>query len=200
MLFRSYLPGTRYDPGITWWEQTPAFNAYLSRCSALLQAGRFVADAVIYQGDNIGRGEPMKKVYPTLGEGYDHDNCNEEVLLIRMNVKDGRLVLPDGMSYRVLVLPDHQPSTLAALEKVASMIEAGATVVGPTPTGLAGQSSTSDQAKFHALVARVWGSDSERSAVVKRRIGAGCLVSGLSARQALQEAGVPPDFEQHGLT
>jgi alpha-L-rhamnosidase len=195
-----YLPGTRYDPGITWWEQTPAFNAYLSRCSALLQAGRFVADAVIYQGDNIGRGEPMKKLYPTLGDGYDHDNCNEEVLLTRMRAKDGRLVLPDGMSYRVLVLPDNQPITLAALEKVASLIEAGATIVGPPPAGLPGLSLAADQAKFDGLVARLWGSDSQSSAAVKRRLGAGCLVSGLSARQALQDAGVPPDFEQSGLS
>src|ERR1035438_3764688 len=117
-----------------------------------------------------------------------------------MNVKDGRLVLPDGISYRVLVLPDNQPITLAALDTVPSLIESGATVVGPPPTGLAGQSSTSDQAKFHALVARVWGSDSERSAVVKRRMGPGCLLSGLSARKALQGAGVPPDFEQCGLS
>ncbi len=118
-----YLPGTHYDPQITWWDQTPAFNAYLSRCSALLQEGKFVADAMIYQGDNIGRGEPMKRIYPTLGEGYDHDDCNEEVLLTRLSVKDGRLVLPDGMSYRVLILPDPQPISLAALEKVASLIE-----------------------------------------------------------------------------
>jgi hypothetical protein len=117
-----------------------------------------------------------------------------------MNVKDGRLVLPDGMSYRVLVLPDQQPITLAALEKVASLLEAGATVVGPPPTGLAGLSLTTEPAKFNALLARLWGSDSQRSAVVKRRIGAGCLVSGLSARQALQDAGVPPDFEQRGLS
>src|ERR1035438_3299043 len=142
----------------------------------------------------------MKKICPTLGEGYDHDNCNEEVLLNRMNVQDGRLVLPDGMSYRVLILPDNQPSTLEALEKVASLIESGATVVGPPPTGLAGMSLTSDQAKFKELVARLWGSDSKRSAAVKRRMGAGCLVSGLSARQALQDADVPPDFEQRGLS
>lgn len=195
-----YLPGTHYNPRITWWEQTPAFNTYLARCSTLLQAGKFVADAVIYQGDNIGRGEPMKKVCPTLGEGYDHDNCNEEVLLTRMNVRDGRLVLTDGMSYRVLVLPNQQPISLAALEKVASLIEAGATVVGPPPTGLAGMPLNTDQAKFNALVARLWGGDSQGLGVVQRRIGAGCLVSGLSARQVLQDAGVPPDFEQRGLS
>ncbi len=195
-----YLPGTHYEPGITWWEQTPAFNTYLSRCSGLLQAGKFVADALIYQGDNIGRGEPMKKLHPTLGEGYDHDNCNEEVLLTRLSVQDGRLVLPDGMSYRVLVLPDQQPITLAALEKVASLLEAGATVVGPPPTGLAGMPLNTAQAKFDALVARLWGSASQSAGVAKRRLGAGCLVSGVSARQILQEAGVPPDFEQRGLS
>jgi hypothetical protein len=184
-----YLPGTHYEPGITWWEQTPAFNTYLGRCSALLQKGKFVADAIFYKGDNIGRGEPMKKMSATLGEGYDHDNCNEEVLLARMNARDGRLVLPDGMSYRVLVLPDNQPITLAALKKVASLIESGATVVGPPPTGLAGLPlTTDDQAKFNALVARLWDG------------GPGSLGSGLSARQVLQDAGVPPDFEQRGLS
>ena len=35
--------------------------------------------------------------------GYAYDYVNTEVLLSRMSVKDGRLVLPDGMSYRVLV-------------------------------------------------------------------------------------------------
>ena len=195
-----YTAGTHYDPGITWWEQTPAFNTYLARCSALLQAGRFVADAIFYQGDNIGRGEPMKKIYPTLGEGYDHDNCNEEVLLTRMNVRDGRVVLPDGMSYRVLVLPDNQPITLAALEKVASLIESGATVVGPPPTGLAGLPLGTDQAKFNDLLARLWGSDSRKQDGVKRRLGSGWLVSGLPARQVLHDAGVPPDFVQRGLS
>ena len=44
-----------------------------------------------------------------MGECYDHDNCNSEVLLTRTSVQDGRIVLADGMSYRVLVLPDGQP-------------------------------------------------------------------------------------------
>ncbi len=37
--------------------------------------------------------------------GYNFDTCPPEVVLTRMSVKDGRLVLPDGMSYRLLVLP-----------------------------------------------------------------------------------------------
>ena len=50
-----------------------------------------------------------------------------------MSVKDGRLVLPDGMSYRVLVLPDLPTMTPALLRKVKELVKAGATVVGPPP-------------------------------------------------------------------
>jgi hypothetical protein len=195
-----YLPGTHYDPGITWWEQTPAFNRYLARCSAMLQAGKFVADAIFYQGDNISKGEPMKKIPPGLGEGYDHDNCNTEVLLTRMRVKDRRIVLPDGMSYRVLVLPDTQPITLDALEKVASLIESGATVVGPPPAGMAGMPlRPNEQEEFNSVVARLRGG-MDGTNVTQKKLGAGRLIWGRTVREVLQSDNVPPDFEQTGLS
>src|SRR5208283_3662643 len=99
------------------------------------------------------------------------------------------IVLPDGMSYRVLVLPDSQPMALNALQKVADLIKAGATVVGPQPTGLAGLPMHPDEEeKFDALVAQLWGSDRGSAATIKRQIGAGWLVSGQSARQTLLDS------------
>lgn len=194
-----YAPGTHYDPGITWWEQVPAFNTYLARCSYMLQQGKFVADAIFYNGDNIGDGDPMKVIHPTLGEGYDYDLSNTDVLLTRMSVKDKRIILPDGMSYRVLILPDNQPMALNALQKVAALIEAGATVIGPPPTGLAGLPlAANEEQQFNALVARLWGSNHQSSTAAKQRIGAGYLISGQSAREVLQDAGAPPDFEYTG--
>jgi alpha-L-rhamnosidase len=196
-----YAPGTHYDPRITWWEQASALNTCLARCSYMLQQGKFVADAVFYKGDNIGDGEPMKVIHPTLGEGYDYDCSNADVLLTRMSVKNGRIALPDNMSYRVLVLPDNQPMALNALQKVADLLEAGATVVGPPPTGLAGLPlGSSDEQQFNDLVKRLWGSDRQSSTTVKRRIGAGDLISGQTVREALQSAGTPPDFEYTGLS
>jgi hypothetical protein len=195
------MPGTHYEPRITWWEQTPAFNTYLARCCYLLQQGKFVADAIFYAGDNLGDGEPMQVIHPTLGDGYDYDCSNADVLLNRMSVKDGRIVLPDSMSYRVLVLPDNRPMALDVLEKVADLIGAGVTVIGPPPTGLAGLPIQPDEEKrFDALVAQLWGSDRESTATVKRHIGSGYLVSGQSARQTLLESGVLPDFEHNGLS
>jgi hypothetical protein len=196
-----YVAGTHYDPGVTWWEQTPAFNTYLARCSYMLQQGKFVADAIFYKGDNIGSGEPMKEIHPTLGRGYDYDCSNADVLLNRMSAKDGRIVLPDGMSYRVLILPENQPLALNALQKIADLIEAGATVVGPPPTALAGLPfAPKEEQRFRALLVRLWGSIDHNAGITKRKIGAGYLVAGQSARRTLQDAGVPPDFEYTGLS
>lgn len=196
-----YIAGTHYSPRITWWDQAPAFNTYLARCSYLLQQGKFVADAIFYKGDNIGDGEPMKVTHPTLGDGYDYDCCNDDVLLNRMSAKDGRIVLPDGMSYRVLILPDNQPMTLRALEKIAGLIEAGATVVGPPPIGLAGLPlEPEEEQKLQALVTRLWGASNPGAGGSTRRIGAGYLVAGKSAREALLDVGVLPDFEYDGVS
>lgn len=41
--------------------------------------------------------------------GYQYDSFNADVLLNRMRVENGRIVLPDGMSYAVLVIPGKHP-------------------------------------------------------------------------------------------
>src|SRR6202000_378504 len=148
-----YVAGTHYEPGVTWWDEAGAFNTYLARCSFLLQQGKFVADALFYHGDNIGHGEQRKTIPPTLGEGYDHDNCNSEVLLTRTSVQDGRIVLTDGMSYHVLVLPNHQPMPLEDLKQIAALVDAGATIVGSPPISMSGMIlNPHDQEQFDGLV------------------------------------------------
>ena len=195
-----YVAGTHYEPGVTWWDESPAFNTYLARCCFLLQQGKFVADALLYHGDNIGHGEQRKKILPSLGEGYDHDNCNSEVLLTRTSVRDGRIVLADGMSYRVLALPDGQTMPLEDLKKIASLVEAGATVVGPPPTAMAGMIlNPDDQQEFNTLVTKLWGGlDGANN--TEHHDGDGLVIWGKTARQVLQEENVSPDFEQTGLS
>jgi len=51
-------------------------------------------------------------------------------------LEGGRVVLPDGMSYRLLVLAGGPRLTLAAARQVRALVVAGATVLGPAkPTG-----------------------------------------------------------------
>ncbi len=191
-----YFAGTFYNRNVTWWEQTPAFNNYLGRCCFLLQQGLFVADALYYRGDDIGHGEPMKTRPALPADGYDHDNCNLDALLARVNVKGGRLVLPDGMSYRLLVLPDDSPMAPEALAKIASLVQGGATVVGPKPRGMAGLPVAGDaKAKFDAEVARLWG-----SSIPENKAGAGRVIADSQPGQVLQGLNLPPDFECQGLS
>jgi hypothetical protein len=186
----AYFAGTLYSRTTTWWEQTPAFNTYLGRCSFMLQQGLFVADALYYRGDNIGQGEAMKTKPALPAEGYDHDNCNLDVLLTRVSVQDGRLVLPDGMSYRILVLPDNSPMPLVALEKITGLVKAGATVVGPRPSGPAGLATTAgEREKLNDLVGQLWG----------RGDGSGLVKQVGSTAKALEELRVLPDIMFNGL-
>ena len=54
-------------------------------------------------------------------KGYDYDGCDTGTLLNRVSVKEGRIVLPDGMSYRVLVLPDGTTMTPRVARKIREL-------------------------------------------------------------------------------
>ena len=60
---------------------------------------------------------------------------NAEVLLTRASAEHGRLTLPDGMSYRYLVLPHGAGWAVspAVLRKIRTLAEAGVTIIGPKP-------------------------------------------------------------------
>lgn len=190
-----YFAGTHYGRNTTWWEQTPAFNAYLGRASFLLQQGLFVADALYYRGDGIGQVEQRKTKLALPAEGYDHDNINLDALLTRLSVKGGRLTLPNGMSYRMLVLPDDALMTPQALEKIASLVQAGATVVGPRPKGIAGRvTKPEEKSRFDLEVSRLWG-----EGTATRKVGAGQVFM-TDPKDVLQALHILPDFEFAGLS
>ena len=95
--------GLHYERTQTWWEMSGAWHEYLSRCQYMLRQGRFVADLCCLRPE-----QPDQTFFtpvPEIPTGYKYDECSAEALIARMSVKDGRLVLPDGMSYRMLVLP-----------------------------------------------------------------------------------------------
>ncbi len=189
-----YFAGTLYGRTTTWWNQTPAFNAYLGRNDFLLQQGLFVADALYYRGDAIGQIEQRKSVPALPAPGYDHDNANLDVLLHRVTVKGGRLVLNDGMSYRMLVLPDDSTMAMDAIRKIDELVRMGATVVGPRPRGMAGLAkNAAEMGEFNRLVARLWAADPSNPAPTGR-VSAGTPAETLASLQ------VPPDFSYKGLS
>ena len=126
--------GTHFDCNLTWWPMSGAWLTYLARCQHLLRQGLFVADFAYLQDEAIpGFIPPRRQQQPALPPGFDYDMLNAEVLMNRAVASQGRLRLPDGMSYRYLVLPDRPDAILSTsvLTKVRELARAGVTVIGP---------------------------------------------------------------------
>jgi hypothetical protein len=208
---QEYFAGTHFNPNSTWWEYSSPFLTYLNRVQFMMQRGLFVADALYYYGNHVPNFAQLKASDPAgVLPGYDYDVATEEVLLTRARAHDGRIVLPDGMSYRVLVLPEQERISLPVLRKVKELVHAGATVIGPKPTeavSLEGYPACDDEVA--QLADELWGDGVAPSGAgvgrnsttppLQRSVGRGRVISGLTARQVLLADGVPPDVEFLGL-
>jgi hypothetical protein len=98
--------GVEFSRKITWWPLIHGWLSYMTRCQRLLQEGRFVADVCYFQGEWVPAYVPAKwAMNPPLPPGFDCDMINAEALVTRSAAgQHRRLVLPDGQSYRYLVL------------------------------------------------------------------------------------------------
>ena len=127
------MVGTHINRNITWAEEAGPLMTYFARTSYMLQQGKFVADLAYLLPEGAPSSQPFwgGGLKPAVPAGYDYDCVNTDVLLNRMTVDgEGRIVLPDGMSYRVLVLPVTDRMTPRVLRKVRELVMGGATVVG----------------------------------------------------------------------
>ena len=191
---QEYFAGTHVNPQVTWWEYSDAFIDYINRCHFLVQQGKFVADVLYYYGDHVPNLVQLKEADPAkVLPGYDYDVTNEDILL-QLKVEAGMILVPGGVRYRLLVLPDHKVLSLAALQKVNQLLGQGASVLGPKPQRLVSLvGGAKSRKRFKELAGRLWGDAS--AAAGEKQIGKGRLVWGKTARQVLLEDGVSPDCE-----
>ncbi len=190
-----YGAGTHLTPNLVWWPMAKPFIDYLARCSYLLQQGLFVGDVCYYYGDQGANFVPPKHINPSLGFGYDYDVANAEVVLDRMSVRDGRITLPDGMQYALLVLPEREDIDLDVLRKIEQLVRQGATIVGPKPVrtnGLTDFPRRDQQVK--ALADKVWGACDGKT-TTRNDYGLGHVIWGPTLRETLAARGVKPDFQ-----
>jgi hypothetical protein len=213
-----FCAGQHFTPNQTWWQQSPAFFSYLSRCQFMLQQGRFVADVCFYLGERSPTLAPPKYAIPGLGTGYDCDYTNADVLLKRMAVKDGKIVLPDGMGYKLLVLQnctspspeiskqvgDYQGLTVSPVPSMAMSVEVitkirtlilnGATVIGAPPQG-SGQLKNyrEDDLQVKKMAAEIWG-DLDGQTKKERKFGKGRIIWNKTPAEVLLADGVVTDF------
>ncbi|RYX86400.1 hypothetical protein EON83_01650 [bacterium] len=183
--------GIQWERTQTWWDLSLGYHRYLSRSQYLLRQGLPVSD-VCYL---IAEGAPQvfrapksaTKNNPPERLGYSFDAIAPENLLGNMTVKDGRLTLPDGTNYRVLVLPERDTITPELLQKVSDLVKAGATVIGPRPAKSPSLSGFErSDAKVRQLAAEMWG-DCDGLKVTEHQFGKGRVIWHKGADDLSQE-------------
>ena len=128
-------PGSSFGTGLgtpflrlqPWWPYMKEFTAYLAECCRELERGLPVVDILWYLGDALAH-KPDESA-DLFGNRYKYDYINQDALLTRLSVADGRFVLPDGMSYRVLWIPDGTFLLPESEGKIAELERAGGRVV-----------------------------------------------------------------------
>jgi hypothetical protein len=123
--------GTEFNRNNTWFEYARPWIDYQRRCSVMLQAGKPVADVAYFISEDAPKMTGQRK--PELPPGYDFDYINAAVIENRLRVENGRFVLPDGTSYRLLVLPPSDTMRPALLKKLGELVAAGGAVLGTQP-------------------------------------------------------------------
>ena len=114
----------------TLWPMSRPFWDYQARCSWMMRQGKPVSDICLYLGDDV----PMRILshrLPDLPQGYDFDAFTTDALLHRMTAKDGRICLPDGVSYRMMVLPSEGQLTTEARQQINLLRQQGAVIYDP---------------------------------------------------------------------
>ena len=187
--------GWENDRTNTLYDSLTGWYSYAARAQNVLRQGTLVADLIYYIGVEVPVDTPVypEQLKPTPPEGFYYDIANEGAILDRMKAENGAMVFPDGLRYRVLVLPEDARLNLDVLRKVRDMVREGIAVVGPKPQANPGltQYPASDS-ELRQIAEEVWG-DLDGKSVTHRTCGKGQVFWGLPMAAVLEKLGIKPD-------
>jgi len=182
--------GINFTRNTTWAEQAKSWVDYITRCQAMLQSGRYVADVLILVGEDAPVEFSLTDAPPV---GYGYDACDSIILLEHASVENGEIVLQSGMRYQVLVLANDSRMSIAVAEKIRKLVRDGATVLArqkPDRTPGLEYYPASEQ-QLAAIIDDLFG-DLDGKAVTERSFGKGRILLGPSLAQALPKLQIEP--------
>ncbi|HMD70136.1 MAG TPA: glycosyl hydrolase [Bryobacteraceae bacterium] len=188
--------GWFFDRTNTWFEKSSGWlKGYVARAQSMLRQGVFVADILYFTGEDSPQVAPtLAQLDPPPPAGYDWDTIDAEAIQTRVKIEDGRISLPGGQTYSVLVLPPRKKISLALLRKIRDLVHDGMKlVVTARPEETPGLTEYPNcDAEVKRIVSEVWG-DLDGQHVQDRAFGKGRVFwGGLDA--VLRDLGLEPDF------
>ncbi len=193
--------GVHWDRGQTWWPMVSAYHQYISRCSHMMQQGQAVSDILYLTPE----GAPMVFTQPAhaLAEngaipdklGFGFDGCSPKMLMERASVEKGKIVFRGASSYEIMVLPNFQTMTPELLEKITSMVKAGAKIIGAPLLKSPSLTDYPDcDAKVRKMAEELWGTLDTPCEESERKYGKGTVYWG-GVLTNLPEDVLYPSFE-----
>ena len=185
--------GTEFNRGNTWFFDMDVFVKYLKRCNLMLQQGQYVADVAYFIGEDAPK--LMGVTDPELPKGYSFDYINGDVIKGSLSVKNGKLTLPNGISYSILVLPKLNTIRPELLSKIKELVQNGAVVLGPKPErspSLQGYPQADKQVK--SMADELWGNINGSTNKVNH-YGKGLVISGMDMQEVFDLIKVIPDLK-----
>jgi hypothetical protein len=162
--------GTHFGRNQTWFEPGKAFFTYLARCQALLQYGE----------------QPAAYLCVDKLQGFADLISTTDFLNQNISVKNNKLVLPSGRSYKLIVFSDSIMLPETAI-KIKELIASGAAVVSPKPVKSPSLRNYPEcDSELKKIADEVWGSGCQNS------YGNGSIFTKLE--DAIKKAGITADF------
>lgn len=183
--------GTEFNRNNTWFYQGKAFVDYVRRCNFLLQQGQPVNDVAYFIGEDAPKMTGVRD--PEIPAGYQYDYINAEVIENRLSVKNGKLVLPNGISYRLLVLPQLETMRPAVLRKIKRLVQDGAVILGPAPKRSPSMENyPAADTEINKLAVEIW-NKADGKQVTSATYGKGLVLNGMTLEEAFTFLKFIPD-------
>jgi len=183
--------GVEFNRHNTWFYQSKEWIDYMRRTHYLLQQGKYVADVAYFTGEDAPKMTGIRD--PELPEGFNFDYVNAEVIE-KMKLKDGRFVLPDGMTYRLLVLPPQKTMRPAVLKKLKELVAEGGIVAGPAPDRSPSlENSPACDAEVRNMANEIW-QNCDGKNVKKVQFGRGTVYNGTDLITVFNDLQIPADL------
>ncbi len=223
--------GVYFQRDQTWWHASRAWIEYSQRCQAMLRQGHAVADIAVFTGEEIPRRayvpwhlastlpglikpvpapDPARK-RPQIVEaadwidplhGYAYDSINRDALLRNATIGEGRISMPGGANYRVLIVPARNPMspipdalTPETVSRLKQFVDAGGTLIlGERPARSPSLERGSDGDAGVALAMRTLWPKARPADGKANAVGSGKVVTGPYAEASFAGLGLTPDL------
>ena len=198
--------GFHFNRHNTLWNNFSGWITYLSRSQFMLQQGQVVSDILFIANENAPTPSTIDSTAPaakghlemenSVPNGYHANEIDPKSFRELVAVKNGKIVMPNGLEFSLLVAKNTKLTNIEQLEQLYNLANNGANILLGERTnrvfGLTDYPNSDNRVK--QLVNKLWGDLNGKDKVI-RKIGKGQVFYGITIEDAMNKINIEKDFE-----